>query len=273
MPEPTNYVKEAFKRQENVISLAGLAVAGAVFNPGFFFVAGALELGYLWMMATNKRFQRVIDSEKNQRRVLSDEQVKLGMLSRLSKPEQARYQELTSIRQRVFDSWQGRDSVSQSLLSPSVEKLDYLLDTFLRSQIALSRMRTHLATSDRAFLSKQAEMIQTELKGNLSPKLREMKQKNLELLVSRLSRLSKINEDIEISRTQLDTLEQAVKFISDQSAALTDPQQISAQIDRAVADVADTERSLREVETFLDAQDDKKEDAAKQAQAQEQKPQ
>lgn len=270
MPSP-NYLKEAFKRQENLISLSGLAVAGALFNPGFFLLGGALELSYLWLMSTSKRFQRVVDAEKNNARLQNDAATKEQLLNLLAQPEQKRFWDLHVIREKVFESWQQRDPVSQSLLQPSIEKLDYLLDTFLRSQVALNRMRTHLAASDRTFLKKQAEALELELKGASMPdKLRDMKAKNLELLNSRLARLARIQEDIELSRTQLDTLEHAIRFVSDQSAALTDPQQITSQIDRAVAEVADTEKSLKEVEGFLEAQDDKKEQAQA-AQAMEQK--
>lgn len=269
MPEPAAYVKEAFKRQENLIALGGLGVAGAVFNPGFLLLGAALELAYLWTLASNPRFRRAVDSRLCRARSLFGEEEKAGLLAAMPRPERERYQELAAIREKVFDSWQNRDPVTQSLLQPGVEKLDYLLDSFLKAQTALNRMREHLDESDLSLIEKQAKMVEAELGGELSASLREAKARHLDLLRSRIARLHKLQEDLALARTQLDTLENAVRFVSDQSVSLSDPQQISAQIDRAVAEVGDTEKTLQDVETFLSgAEEASKKKAAQQGGAQ-----
>ena len=251
MAEPSAYVKEAFKRQENLITLGGLAVAGAVFNPGFLLLGAALELAYLWTMASNARFRRVVDSQLYKARSLFGDQEKERLLAAIPRSARDRYQELAAIREKVFDSWQSRDPVTRSLLQPGVEKLDYLLDSFLKAQTALHRMREHLGESDLSLIEKQAKMVEAELAGGLSDTLREAKARHLDLLRQRIARLKKLQEDLALARTQLDTLENAVRFVSDQSVSLSDPQQISAQIDRAVAEVGDTEKTIQDVETFL----------------------
>jgi len=268
MPGSTNYLKEAFKRQENVIALGGIAAAGVLFNPGFFLLGGAVELVYLWMLSTNPRFKRVVDSEANKSRLFFDQDERVRLLATLPESERERFLALTDIRQRVYDSWQSRDSVTQSLLQPSVDKLDYLLDTFLRAQLTLQRMREHMAESDRASIEKQAKMIEAELAARELPdKLHEVKSKNLEILKQRVARLKKLQEDIDIVRTQIDTLENAIRFINDQSVSLTDPQQITDQIDRVAAEVGETERSIKDVEMFLGAQREAGEDSADGARA------
>ena len=156
----------------------------------------------------------------------------------------------------MFDSWESRDPVTRSLLQPGVEKLDYLLDSFLKAQTALHRMREHLGESDLSLIEKQAKMVEAELGGDLSDALREAKARHLDLLRQRIARLKKLQEDLALARTQLDTLENAVRFVSDQSVSLSDPQQISAQIDRAVAEVGDTEKTIQDVETFLSGAED-----------------
>ncbi|MBI3549700.1 MAG: hypothetical protein HY078_11730 [Elusimicrobia bacterium] len=270
MADKINYVKEAFKRQENLITLAGLGVAGVAFNAGFLLLGGALELAYLWLISSNPRFQRVVNSEKSQARLRFDQSEKDKLAAALPMNEHRRFQELQGVRQRVYEAWQARDAVTQSLLQPSVDKLDYLLDTFLRAQVTLHHMRSHLASSDRAFLQKQAQMIEAEIARGLTDKVREVKERNLDILKQRLAKLQKLQEDQEIVKTQLDTLENAIKFVSDQSVSLTDPQQITGQIDRAVSEVGDTERSLQEVESFLGMQEgvDKKQEGAARQQAQ-----
>lgn len=267
MAEKINFVAEAFKRQENIITLLGFAAAAALFqNTGFLYLAGMLEMGYLWALSVNPRFQRVVLSEKNRARMIFDSQQKERLLAGLAPADHRRYQELADIRRKVNDSFMARDSVTQSLLQPSVEKLDYLLDSFLRAQVALDQMRTHVADSGKTQLERQARQLESELKGKLSEKLREIKAKNLELLQSRLERLGKLEEELDVVKSQLETLENAIKFVGDQSVTLSDPQALTDQIDRVVGEVQDSERDIAAVESFLGAQSalDQREQAAQQ---------
>ena len=173
MPDKPSYVGAAFRRAENIIGLGGLCVAGVLFNPGFLFLAGAAEIAYLWALGSNERFKRVVDSQTNRLRSLFDAKEKDRMLLRLPGEERDRYLELANIRQRVYESWQARDAVAQGLLQPSVDKLDYLLDTFLRAQMTLSLMREHLMESNRAQLERQVKSTEQELKHDLPESLKE----------------------------------------------------------------------------------------------------
>jgi|GEM_PF-4262917 len=266
MADKPNYVGAAFKRAENLIGLSGLCVAGVLFNPGFLFLAGAAELAYLWALVGNERFRRVVDSQSSRLRSLFDAKEKDRLLLRLPGEERDRYLDLTNIRQRVYESWQNRDTVTQGLLQPSVDKLDYLLDTFLRAQITLSSMQEHLCDSNKSQLERQIKNTELELKRDLPDQLKDAKNRSLAIFRQRLARLDKLQTDMEVLRTQLDNIEQTVKLVSDQSVSLSDPQQVAGQIDGAVAEVGEAERSLNEVESFLGAQEaDKKEDAAQAA--------
>jgi hypothetical protein len=269
MPEKPSYLGAAFKRPENIIGMAGLCVAGVLFNPGFLFLAGAAELAYLWALVANPRFRRAVDSRSSALRRFFDAKEKDRLLLRLPGEERDRYLQLAGIRQRVYESWQGRDAVAQSLLQPSVDKLDYLLDTFLRAQITLSAMQEHLMDSDKSKLERQIRSTEAELKKDLAAKLREAKTRSLGIFTQRLTRLNKLEGDMEILRTQLENIEHTIKLVSDQSVSLSDPQAVAGQIDGAVAEVGEAERSLNEVESFLGAaREEDKKDAAAQAEGQ-----
>ncbi|MBI5240420.1 MAG: hypothetical protein HY926_08095 [Elusimicrobia bacterium] len=269
MPEKPSYMGAALKRPENIIGMAGLCIAGALFNPGFLFLAGAAELAYLWALVSNPRFRRAVDSQSSALRRFFDAKEKDRLLLRLPGEERDRYLQLAAIRQRVYESWQSRDAVAQGLLQPSVDKLDYLLDTFLRAQITLSAMQEHLMDSDKSKLERQIRAIDADIKRGLPDKLRDAKTRSLGIFTQRLARLNKLENDLEVLRTQLDNIEQTIKLVSDQSISLSDPQQVAGQIDGAVAEVGEAERSLNEVESFLGAaQEEDKKDAAAQQQAQ-----
>lgn len=269
MANEPNFVAEAFKRQENLISLAGFGAAGVLFNPGFLLLAGAMEIVYLWMVSTNPRFHRVILSEKNSVSQRIGEDKKLKLISALPSRDRERFNALAAIRNNVFSAWQSRDPVTQSILQPSVEKLDYLLEAFLRTQVTLNAMLEHLLASEKHKIQKQAQELKGEIAGKLPEKLRSLKSQNLDLLNQRLTRLDKLEEDMDVVRTQLDTIESAVKFIADQSVALSDPQEITSQIDRTVMEVGETEKSIQDVEFFMGNESEaEKKQKAQRAQAQ-----
>ena len=270
MSDNPGYVKAAFKRQENLIALGGLCAAGAIFNPGFLLLAGALEVAYLWLLSANPRFQRVVNSERSRAGSLFDSQEKDRLLLRLPGAERERYLELARIRQKVYEAWQGRDVAAQGLLLPSVDKLDYLLDTFLRAQLGLSLMREHLLESNKDHLDQQLKAVEAEMRRDLPAQLKEAKARSLEILRQRVDRLGKLEDDVEVVRAQLDNIEHAIKLVSDQSISLSDPQQIAVQIDGAVSEVGQTERSIREVESFLEAAEAEGRSAAARAAQQEQ---
>ena len=254
-----NYLKEAFKRQENVISLIGFGIAGAVFSSGFLLIGGALEISYLWLISSNPRFQRLVRAEKNQALSASTLNERDQLLKALPTADRVRYSSLLDVRQKVYDSWQARDEVTQNILQPNVEKLDYLLGMFLRAQVTSNRIKNHLTDSGRAQIEKQIHDLEMNMKIPMPDKLKEVKAKNIEILKQRVARLNKLQEDKDVVETQLSTLENAIRFMGDQSVALTDPRQISEQVDHLVNDVQETEKSISDVEVFLEAQSELKE--------------
>ena len=104
-PEPTfwDYVRSAFNRRPSVrglgevpwnkIVLAALAILG-IGNPGFWLLGLGGELFYLYVMATNPRFQTLVRAEKLQAERVSAEDRVVGRLAELSKEGQERFQDL-----------------------------------------------------------------------------------------------------------------------------------------------------------------------------------
>ena len=76
MPKPHgffDYVRAAFNARPFGMFVApnwvGLAAFGcsATVNPGFWVLGAGLELGYLAMLVTNRRFQRWVDAKSGRR--------------------------------------------------------------------------------------------------------------------------------------------------------------------------------------------------------------
>ena len=112
MPKPHgffDYVRAAFSARPigmfvppNWVGLGAFALLG-VANPGFWVLGAGLELGYLAVLATNQRFQRVVDavdasgSDREWRAKID------GLVARLGNRERRRDQTLSTRCQTVLD--------------------------------------------------------------------------------------------------------------------------------------------------------------------------
>ena len=94
------FIKAAFNARPigmfvppNWVGIVAVALVGLL-NPGFWAIGAGLELAYLYIVSTNKRFQRFIDAKH----MLGEQQLwqqKLGaMLTDLSADAQKQYQQL-----------------------------------------------------------------------------------------------------------------------------------------------------------------------------------
>lgn len=263
MSKEPSFVKEAFKRQENVVSLAGFAVAGALFNPGFLLLGAALEIAYLWALSTNPRFQRTVRAGSAR---LIDETERQRIVNWLPERDRAVYRDLEDTCRRVHDGWLRRDSVSKSILQPSVEKLDYLLFTYVKTVYSLHQLQDYVDRSNRSLVEKELKMLEAQLAGEMPAKLRDATQKNVEILKQRVARLDKLKEEAAVMRAQIKTLDNAIRFVADQSMSTSDPHELNSQIDSVVLEAEQTERTVEDSEVFLQAQ--RQIDAQRTAQAQ-----
>ena len=125
-PEPTfwDYVRAAFNRRPavhglgevpwNKIVLAALAILG-IGNPGFWLLGLGGELCYLYVMATNPRFQTLVRAEKLQAERVSAEDRVVGRLAELSKEGQERFQVL---RTKCAEVQQITETIQAGALAP-----------------------------------------------------------------------------------------------------------------------------------------------------------
>jgi len=256
MEKPINYVKEAFLRQENLIGLGGLLLFG-ILAPipflGILFAGAAAEGVYLLATSQNKRFRNAIRAKKNEDLGLKGIEEDERLLNMLGDNGRARYQDLKRVCEKILQFLETKDEVTKSMLEPSVARLDYLLKTHLRSLAGLRNILTYLDSGEISAIEKEISFVENELKDQeMSEKVREVKDKHLAILRQRQDKLKKARENVEILKTQVNTLESTIKYIGDQTAAMSNPQEISSQIQSVVEDLKISEQSVKDFDTFLE---------------------
>jgi hypothetical protein len=244
-----NYTKEAFLHQYNIITLAGMTGL-SLFVPGVFFMTMAAELMYLAMVPSNARFQRSVRAELNSASLSQVEEHESQILAKLPQRSKVRYYDLVAICSKIREVVETVDSTSRVMIDQDIEKLDYLLKTFLRMLSALTRQRDHLASVDSNSIERNIRRLEKELE-TAKPRVKVIKQRNIDILHQRISRIARVEEDQELILANLETIEDTLKLIRDNVVSLNNPEGISGQIEGVVANMQENEKLMATMTDFL----------------------
>jgi hypothetical protein len=248
----TNFVKEAFKWQYNWIGLAGAAAFALVSGTGFPLVlAAGLELIYIAVVPQSSRFRRLVRSwqyAEEKRRI----DVNLQAMYKEIPPEmQVRYSRLDQVCRGIRENYSKLSSTSQMFVKEMQDRLDGLLQGYLRLLHSLHQHLEYLRVTDPNRIQQELTGLQRTLSAD-SEKVREINCKRIEILTKRLEKFGKIHENCDVINAQCAATEDVLQLIRDQSVTLRDPQQVSDQLEGLVHDVEQTEETVREVESIFE---------------------
>jgi len=229
-----NYVKEAAKLQYNWITLAGMAGFALVSGSALPLLLGAgLELIYLSLVPQNSRFQRLVRSWK-----YADE-------------KRQHDQRLNAMFQEIRANYSRLSSTSQIFAQQMEDKLQGLLQAYLRLLHSAWQHREYLRTTDLNAVQRELSQLQKGQESEAT-KVQEINRKRIEILTKRIEKFKKIRENCEVIDAQCAAVEDVLGLIRDQSVTMRDPQQLSDHLEDLVRDVEQTEETVREVENIFE---------------------
>jgi archaellum component FlaC len=248
----TNFVKEALKWQYNWIGLAGAAAFALVAGSGFPLVlAAGLELIYISLVPQSSRFRRLVRSwqyAEEKRRI----GVNLQAMYKEIPPEmQVRYARLDQLCRSIRENYSKLSSTSQMFVKQMEDRLDGLLQGYLRLLHAQRQHLEYLRVTDPNRIQQELNGLQRALAAD-PVKVQEINRKRIEILTKRLEKFGKIHENCDVINAQCAATEDVLQLIRDQSVTLRDPQQVSDQLEGLVRDVEQTEETVREMESIFE---------------------
>ena len=134
--------------------------------------------------------------------------------------------------------------------------MNSLLSAFLRLLDQLNAYRRYLNATDRGRIDREIKELERDLDAETNERLAEIKKRRLDILGRRVDRFAKGEENREIISHQLAAIEDLMRLMHEQSLTLRDPQDISRQLETLANEVAETEGTVREMESFLQFQDE-----------------
>jgi len=258
--EEPNFLAHAFRSQYNLIGLAtAVGFAALSGNSLPLLIAAGIELIVLPLVSGNERFQRLVrarEMEGAQSARVQAKQAQLGdVLRQLPDAERLRYRGLETLAQEIRQNYRTLDASSQALLDELVGKLEFLLSFYLRMRQSLTRMETYFRTTDAEKLDERIAMLDHEILTG-PERVKEIKARTKGVLLKRKERFAKALENRQVIEAQTETVLEVLQLLRDQSFAMRDPREISAQLDGLVSSAEETERGVKDMEELMSLDQD-----------------
>ena len=251
MASSLKYVKAAFLLPANLVILPTAAIASvAAGQPLGVAIALAAEAAYLALLSNMRPFQRVVRSREGGRSA-DDEQEVAALLAEMAPNQREHYEVLRQLRERILENYRKMPG-GRVLAATSEQRLDSLLTSFVRLLATLNNYRKYLSTGDRKALERELDELGQELAGETNPRIKEVKQKRVEILRKRVQRYQQAEESREIVSHQLAGIEDVLRLTLEQSISIRDPEMVTRQLEGLTAEAQSTEETVREMERFME---------------------
>lgn len=265
-PSAWDYIRKAFNAKPigmfvppNWIGLGVFALLGML-NPGFWVIGMGVELAYLWLLGTNRRFQRYVEASQKQRTRQQWQRKIEALIQQLGSEDQQRYRALEERCRSLLEqqySLQG----SGALLPAQGEGLGRLLWVYLRLLITRQAIRRIVrnesgSASEPAGLEERIAQLQVRLKEEMSEELRKSLAGQIEILQQRLSRRREAGEKLAFLDAELTRIQEQVELVREQAVVSTDPDTLSKRIDEVTATLGGTTQWIRDQQKIYGAVED-----------------
>ena len=252
-----NYTKEAFL---NPINLGVLLVStiGALFISN---VSGELgislsnlllttvfgiELVYLGVIPKLPRFRKNVEQKKiKKRRAISNDK---DMFSELDVSSQRRFLTLKKLANLIQENFDKLPYSSQGLLNNIKKKINELLGNYLTLLDLIKRYQLYLNSSLESNLKEEVIRQIEEIKTIDSEKLKKTKARRVTIMKKRLNKFKIAKEKYLVCETHLETIEDAVRYIYEQSMTLSNPEEIGFQLDNLISEVDETSQIINDLD-------------------------
>ncbi|MGJ5816121.1 hypothetical protein [Paludibaculum fermentans] len=243
-----DYVKAALKWQYNWIGLAGAAAFAVVSGTGLpLILAAGLELMYVALVPQSSRFRRLVRSWKYAGEKREHDKRLEEMYKNLPPEMRSRYAFVQQVSQAIRTNYQQLSASSQIFARQMAERLDGLLEGYVRLLFTANTHREYLKSLNADQVRSEVAFLEKSLEKN-TPKVQEINRRRIEILRKRVTKFEKIQENRQVIDAQCAAIEDVLQLIRDQSVTMRDPQEVSAQLENLVLDVEQTEQSVREME-------------------------
>jgi hypothetical protein len=212
----------------NAVAVAGFVILG-LGHPGFWLLGAGIEAAFLFGLATNKRFQKVVEAGElgDAERVTVQSRESVLRVLRPERVQKFRQLHAKSNRLRTLYQ-QGQDEFT---IDANLRTLDQLDDLYLKLLQAEDRLAEIDLQSDPESLRAQMKRLRQEIAMARSPKVKESKQAALDLMERRLASAAKRVEALECISADLSRVENQLELALEHATLDGRLDNLSSQLD------------------------------------------
>lgn len=259
-----DYVAAAFNARPigmfvapNWVGLAAFGLLGFA-NPGFWVLGAGLEIGYLLALATNGRFQQVVNARPlTAAREAWNARIQ-QVLGRLDPGDRATYDAFSERCRSIIEMQLHGATEPPHGLEAQADSLGRLSWMFLRLLLARRTINHVLggARQDVDVRERIASLERQQAQKGLNDELARSIGGQLDILRQRLAQRTDGDRKLAFIEAELDRIQQQVELIREQAALSTDPELLSRRIDAITATLGTTGQWIRDQQQVYGAMDD-----------------
>jgi hypothetical protein len=250
-----DFIREAFFHPINLAVLLGgtftailLRDFGATSDVLLSTLFGA-QLIYLGTVPKLPNFQRLIKMRKTKAR--TPEMIQRNLFSQLNPSAQKRFLGMKHYTHLVKQNFDKMPYTSQGLLDNINRQLQDLLTNYLNLLDADRRYSQYTNLYDEHVIKKTIETEQHEISQLSSERIKLAKKRRLVILKKRLERIKVAHERMLVGKSSMETIEEAIRYIYEQSMTMTNPEEIGFKLDNLLLEVEETSTFISELDADI----------------------
>ncbi len=251
-----NFTKEAFLHPANLVWLLVGTISAFVangFESGFSsailsFTLG-MELIYLGVLPKLPSYQKSVKLKKEKE--LPDESGDKRIFHSLDGRSQKRFLVLKHITKEVKKNFETLPYTSKGMLEHVITKMDGLLSTYLSLLDMNRRFQMYMNSEVETEIENEVKKQEKKLENAESDQLKATGKRRLNILNKRLNKFQIAKEKFLICETHLETIEDAIRFIYEQSMTMPNDEDVGLQLDHLLAEMDETTSIIQDLDDSL----------------------
>ncbi len=251
-----NFTKEAFLHPVNLVCLLVAMISALVFNDvgltpnAILTFTFGMELIYLGIVPKLPSYQKNIrlKKEKEQQRQGSNEKQIFYQLDPVS---QKRFLVLKHITKEVKKNFDTLPYTSKGMLEHIQNKMEDLLSTYLTLLDMHRRYEIYMNSEVEDEIRHDVKQQRIKLDETDSEKLKVTGERRIKILNKRLKKFDVAKEKYLICETHLDTIEDAIRYIYEQSMTMPNADDVGNQLDHLLTEMEETTNVIDELDYNL----------------------
>lgn len=250
--EAVNYTREAFLHPLNMgILLLATISAFAVSNMGMvsnviLSMGFGVELMYLGIVPRLPRFRKNVKLKKLRERSAAMEEK--SVFQELDQKGKKRFLVLKHLAKLIKENFDKLPYSSQGLLENIRKKIEELLSNYLTLLDLHKRYQLYMNTSVEESLKREVASEEAAVDGMESERLKRTKERRISILKKRIKKFEIAKEKYLICETHLETIEDAIRYIYEQSMTMSNPEEIGFQLDNLLEEVEETSQLIDDLD-------------------------